>query len=74
MSRHIVLRISVWLVASIFALTITVAALVYSGPRNGEAVSAVARVFFVQMWKGSHARATAKNACPTATPGGRVIQ
>jgi hypothetical protein len=70
----IVLRISAGLAASILALSIVVAALVYSGPRNREAVSAVAREFFVQVWKGSQNRSAATIALPSTTPEGRMIQ
>jgi len=72
-NRQIVLRISAGLVASILALSIVVAALVYSGPRNHEAVRAVAREFFVQVWKGSQNRSAATIALPSATPEGRMI-
>ncbi len=72
--RQIVLRISAWLVASILALSIAVAAMMYSGTRNREGVSAVAREFFVQMWKGSQARSAASIALPSATPEGRIIE
>ena len=72
--RQIVLRISAWLVASILTLSIAVAVMMYSGTRNREAVSAVAREFFVQMWKGSQARSAASIALSSATPEGRIIQ
>jgi hypothetical protein len=73
MNRQIVLRISAGLVALILALSIVAAALVYSGPRNREAVSAVAREFFVQVWKGSQKRSATSIALPSATPEGRII-
>lgn len=72
--RRIFLRTSAWLVAFIGALTMAVTAFTYSGAANRETMRTLARNFFVQMWKGSHARATAKNACPIATPEGRIIQ
>ena len=71
---NIFLRTSVWLVASTGALTMAVTAFTYSGPGNRETVTALARNFFAQIWKGSQARATAKNVYPTATPEGRIIQ
>ena len=36
--------------------------------------SAVARVFFVQMWKGSQNRSATALALPSATPEGGIIQ
>ena len=74
MNRQIVLRMATGFVASILALCVVVAALVYSGPPNRDAVSAVARAFFVQMWKGSQNRSATTNAPPSATPEGRTIQ
>jgi hypothetical protein len=71
---NLFLRTSVWLVASIGALTLGVTAFTYSGSTNRETMGTFARGFFVQLWKDSHARATAKNTCPSATPEGRVIQ
>jgi hypothetical protein len=73
-NRRIFLRTSAWLVALVGALTIAVTALTYSGRAHREAVSAVAREFFVQMWKGSQARSAASIALPSATPDGRIIQ
>jgi hypothetical protein len=73
-AKQIVLRIAAWLIASILALSIAVTVMTYSGTRNREAVSAVAREFFVQMWKGSRARSAASMALPSATPEGRIIQ
>jgi hypothetical protein len=74
MKGKLFLRTSVWLVASIGALTLGVTAFSYSGSGNRETVRTLARGFFVQMWKGSQTRATAKNAFPSATPEGRTIQ
>jgi hypothetical protein len=74
MKRKIFLWTTVWLVTSIAALTIAVAGFSYSGSANRETVSVVARAFFVQLWKGSQARATATNSLPSATPEGRTIQ
>ena len=74
MNRQPVLRMAAGIVASILALCIAMAALVYSGPPNREAVSAVARAFFVQMWKGSQNRSATTIALPSATPEGRTIQ
>jgi hypothetical protein len=71
---NLFLRTSVWLVASIGALTLGVTALTYSASGNRETIRAFARSFFVELWKGSHARATAKNRFPSATPEGRTIQ
>jgi len=68
------LRTSVWLVASIGALTLGVTAFTYSGSGNRETVRTLERNFFVQLWKGSQARATAKNSLPSTTPEGRIIQ
>lgn len=72
--RSLCLRISALVIASIGALTIGVTAFTYSGAANRETVRTLARSFFVQMWKGSQARATTKNAFPTAPPDGRIIQ
>ncbi|MGA7127593.1 MAG: hypothetical protein WBZ19_14880 [Chthoniobacterales bacterium] len=72
--RNLFLRISALIIASIGVLTIAVTALVYSGPPNREAVSAVARAFFVQMWKGSQNRSATTIALPSTTPEGRLIQ
>jgi hypothetical protein len=66
----IVLRVSAWFAALIGVLTIAVTAFTYSGGASRETVRALARVFFVQVWKGSQTRATAKSA----TPEGRIIQ
>jgi hypothetical protein len=74
MKGKIFLRASVWLVTSIAALTIAVTAFSYSGAVNRETVRAFAQSFFVQLWKGSQARATSKNTLPGATPEGRIIQ
>jgi hypothetical protein len=72
-NRRIFLRTSAWLVALVGALTIAVTALTYSGRAHREAVSAVARAFFVQMWKGSQARSATTIVLPSATPEGRII-
>jgi hypothetical protein len=74
MKGKIFLRIAASLVVSTGALSIAVAAMVYSGPRNREAVSAVAREFFVRMWKGSQRRSATSIALPSATPEGGIIQ
>ena len=74
MKGNIFLRISAWVIALIGALTIGVTAFAYSGSGNRETMRTLARVFFVQLWKGSATRATAKNASPSATPEGRIIQ
>jgi|HubBroStandDraft_6_1064221.scaffolds.fasta_scaffold1789893_2 hypothetical protein len=74
MKGKIFLRTSAWLALSIAALTIAVTAFSYSGSGNRETVRTLARSFFVQLWKGSQARATAKNAVDGATPQGRIIQ
>jgi len=72
--RHMFLRISAWFAALIGVLTIAVTAFTYSGGASRETVRALAQEFFVQMWKGSQARHTVKNAFPSATPEGRVIE
>ena len=74
MKGKLFLRTSAWLALSIGALTIAVTAFSYIGSGNREAVTALARVFFVQLWKGSQAPATAKNAVTATTPEGRLIQ
>lgn len=71
---NLFLRTSVWLVVSVGALTIGVTAFAYSGSANRETMRTLARVFFVQLWKSSVTRATAKNTSPSATPDGRIIQ
>jgi hypothetical protein len=74
MKGKIFLRIAASLVVSTAALCVAVAAMVYSGPRNREAVSAVAREFFVRMWKTSQRRSATSIALPSATPEGGIIQ
>jgi hypothetical protein len=73
--RRILARISFALIAWIGLLTtIAATALTYSGSKNREAVSAVARAFFAQMWKDSQAQRQGASARVTATPDGRIIQ
>jgi hypothetical protein len=72
--RRILARVSIAMIALIGLLTIAATALTYSGSKNREAVSAVARAFFAQMWKDSRARHPGARALVTATPEGRVIQ
>jgi hypothetical protein len=72
--RRILARISVGLIALIGLFTIAATALTYSGSKNREAVSAVARAFFAQMWKDSQAQRQGASARVTATPDGRIIQ
>jgi hypothetical protein len=72
--RNIFLRIFALVSVSIAALTIGVTAFTYSGAANRETVRTLARSFFVQLWKGSQARATEKNSRPSTTPEGRIIQ
>jgi hypothetical protein len=72
--RNLFLRISALVIASIGALTIAVTAFTYSGAANREAVSGVARAFFVQIWKGSQNRSATSMALPSATPEGGIIQ
>jgi hypothetical protein len=74
MKRNLFLRTSVWLVASIGALTLGVTAFTYSASGNRETARAFARAFFVQMWKGSQNRSATTIALPSATPEGRTIQ
>ena len=74
MKGKIFLRIAASLVVSTGALSIAVAAMMYSGTRNREGVSAVARAFFVQVWKGSQNRSAAATALPSAMPEGRIIE
>jgi hypothetical protein len=74
MKGTIFLRISAWVIALIGALTIAMTAFTYSCSGNRETAKALAREFFVRLWKGSVNRATAKNMSPSATPDGRIIQ
>jgi hypothetical protein len=68
------LRTSVCLVALIGALTLGVTAFTYSGSVNRETARSLARVFFVQMWKGSQNRSATTIVLPSATPEGRTIE
>jgi hypothetical protein len=72
--RRLLARLSVGLIVLIGLLTIAATAMTYSGSKNREALSAVARALFVRMWKDSQARRPGASALVAATPEGRIIQ
>jgi hypothetical protein len=72
--RHIVPRLIGWLIGVAAALTVGVTVFVYSGQEHCEAVTSVAREFFVFVERGSRVRRAPVSALASPTPEGGVIQ
>ena len=72
--RSIALRLIGWLVSMTAVLTLGTAAFVYSGDQHREAVTCVAREFFVLLEKASRAKGPLVSARPSPTPEGGAIQ
>jgi hypothetical protein len=72
--RYIVPRLIGWLIGVAVALTLGTAALVYSGQEHREAVTSIAREFFILMEKDSRAKSPTVNASPTPMPEEGIIQ
>jgi hypothetical protein len=73
-AKQIVPRLIGCLIGVAGVLTIAVAAFVYTGDEHREAVTAIARQFFVSVEKASRVRHSAFNSSASPTPEGRIIQ
>ena len=73
-ARYIVLRLLGGLIGMAAVLTLGTGAFVYSGHEHCEAVTSIAREFFVFMERGSRVRRPPVSALVSSTPGGGVIQ
>jgi len=72
--RSIALRLIGGLIGMAAALTLGTAAFVYSGQEQREAVTSIAREFFVFVERGSRVRRAPVSALASPTPEGGVIQ
>jgi len=72
--RHMLARLIAWLIGVAAVLAVAVTAFVYSGQEHREAVTSVAREFFVFVERGSRVRRAPVSALASPTPGGGVIQ
>jgi hypothetical protein len=72
--RYLVPRLIGWLVGIAAVLTVGITAFVYSGDQHREAVTAIARGFFVLVEKASRSKTPLVNASPTPTQEGGTIR
>jgi hypothetical protein len=72
--RHMLARLIAWLIGVAAVLAVAVTAFVYSGQEHREAVTSVAREFFVFVERGSRVRRAPVSALASPTPEGGVIQ
>ena len=72
--RHIVPRLIGWLIGVAAALTVGVTVFVYSGQEHREAVTSVAREFFVFVEKASRAKSPFVNASSSPTQERGIIK
>ena len=72
--RHIVPRLIGWLFGVAAALTVGVTVFVYTGQEHREAVTSIAREFFVFVERASRERHVPVSALVSPTPEGGVIQ
>ena len=72
--NHIVARLICSLVAMATVTAIGVTAVVYTGDAHREAVTAIARQFFVLLETSSRVRRSPVNASTSPTPDGGIIQ
>ena len=73
-ARYTVLRLIGGLIGIAAVLTLGTAAFVYSGDQHRDAVTSIAREFFVSLEKASRAKSPLVNATPSPTPQGGTIQ
>ena len=73
-ARYIVLRLIGGLIGIAAVLTLGTAAFVYSGDQHREAVTSIARKFFVLVEKASRTKSPLVNASQSPTPEGGVIR
>ena len=72
--RHMLARLIAWLIGVAAVLAVAVTAFVYSGQEHREAVTSIAREFFVFVERGSRVRRAPVSALASPTPEGGVIQ
>lgn len=72
--RHIVPRLIGWLFGIVAALTVGVTVFVYTGQEHREAVTSIAREFFVFVERASRVQRAPVSALASPTPEGAVIQ
>jgi hypothetical protein len=72
--RHIAQRLIGWLIGAAAALTVGVTVFVYTGHEHCEAVTSIAREFFVFMERASRVRPAPVSALVSPTPEGGVIR
>jgi hypothetical protein len=73
-TRFIVPRLIGWLITMAALLAVGITAFVYSGQDHRDAVTSIARKFFVLMDRASRVRRAPVSALASPTPEGGVIQ
>jgi len=73
-TKYVLPRVSCWLIVFAAVTAIGITALVYSGPDHRDAVTSVAREFFVRVERASRARPAPVSAPASPAPEGGIIQ
>jgi hypothetical protein len=72
--RHMLARLIAWLIGVAAVLAVAVTAFVYSGQEHREAVTSIAREFFVFVEKASRAKSPFVNASSSPTQERGIIK